>query len=135
MCASNIGNNHAQTVGFLNQKSDVLVTAGRYHLRVWTFKRSNRKMQVEDVNVLNLKRFYNCIYIDENDEYLYAGTDTGDLLQVHLTGERFKYKVSFPLASHCKNLTECSGSNPVPRAKMPCSARASQPLHAPSAAT
>ena len=43
-----------------------------------------------DVNFGNLKRNFTCVAIDQNDEYAYCGTTTGDVLEINI--ERAIYK-------------------------------------------
>lgn len=38
----------------------------------------------------NIKRSYTCLTIDANDAYVYAGTKTGDILEVDLNTANFK---------------------------------------------
>ena len=41
-------------------------------------------------NLGNIKRSFNCLAIDHNDEYVYAGTQTGDILEIDIDKAIFK---------------------------------------------
>ena len=56
-------------------------------LRIWDVDRSNRKIRPQECDLGQLKRDVRCILIDSTDEFLYAGTTSGDLLQVRLRFE------------------------------------------------
>lgn len=66
------------------------MTGGKYNLRVWNFEQGSRKLTPIDVNLGSLKRHINAIEIDENDEFLYAGTHSGDLLKVNIQHKVYK---------------------------------------------
>ena len=51
-------------------------------LRIWEVDRENRKIRPQECDLGQLKRDVRCILIDGDDEYLYAGTTSGDILQV-----------------------------------------------------
>jgi hypothetical protein len=43
-----------------------------------------------DVNFGNIKRSFTCAIIDNNDEYAYCGTTTGDVLEISIDRALFK---------------------------------------------
>ena len=49
---------------------------------MWEIDRENRKVRPTEVRLGQLKRDIRCLVIDENDEYLYTGTKSGDILKV-----------------------------------------------------
>ena len=51
-------------------------------LRIWEVDTHNRKIRPQECDLGQLKRDVRCILIDDNDEFLYAGTTSGDILQV-----------------------------------------------------
>ena len=53
-------------------------------LRIWDVDRPNRKIRPQECDLGQLKRDVRCILIDSTDEFLYAGTTSGDILQVQL---------------------------------------------------
>ena len=56
-------------------------------LRVWELNAQARKIVPTDCNLGQLKRIVNCIQVSEDDQYMYCGTTSGDVLQVgHTAG-------------------------------------------------
>lgn len=49
-----------------------------------------RKIESSKCNISNLKRNFLCMAIDADDEFLYAGTQTGDILEIQLANGIFK---------------------------------------------
>jgi WD40 repeat protein len=90
ICGSTAANETALTVRFFNNRDDMLVTGGHYNLRVWQFDLANRKIRPSDAHLGQLKRIIKSITIDDDDEFMYCGTETGDLLQVSLGPKLFK---------------------------------------------
>ena len=43
-----------------------------------------------DINMGQIKRVIECCVVDENDEYMYCGTTTGDLLKINLHTKLFR---------------------------------------------
>lgn len=62
----------------------MLITGGRETLRVWRLNDSNKKLIPEIVRMGYIKRDIICLEIDANDEYLYCGTSTGDVIKIKL---------------------------------------------------
>lgn len=60
------------------------MTGGTYNLRVWSLDIGQRKLRPTDVNIGQLRRVFTCCTIDDDDSHMYAGTVTGDVLQVNL---------------------------------------------------
>lgn len=59
-------------------------------MRVWELNIAQRKIRASDVQTGQIKRIIKCITIDQDDEFMYCGTTTGDLLQVSLKTKLFK---------------------------------------------
>lgn len=78
------------TVQFLNTTDDMFVTGGNKTLRIWEVDRENRKIRPQECDLGQLKRDVRCILIDSNDEFLYAGTTSGDILQITIRTHLFK---------------------------------------------
>lgn len=90
ICGSSAAKNTALTVQFLNNRDDMFISGGRENLRIWHFDLANRKIRPTDCQLGVLKRVIRSISIDENDEFLYAGTETGDVLKVSVDNSLFK---------------------------------------------
>ena len=90
VCGNPASSDSANVVTFVNNSDFTLITAGNYNLRVWDFDRPNRKVRPHDVSVGQLRRVFNCVQVDPNDEYCYCGTTTGDILQISIERKIFK---------------------------------------------
>lgn len=77
-------------LAFANQRDDLFVTAGEYTLRVWELDLANRKIRPTDCQLGHLKRVINCIIVDSQDENMYCGTTTGDILEVKISTKLLK---------------------------------------------
>ncbi|XP_063681556.1 cilia- and flagella-associated protein 52-like [Bolinopsis microptera] len=78
------------TVQFMNTTDDKFVTGGNKTLRIWDVDRPNRKIRPQECDLGQLKRDVRCILIDSTDEFLYAGTTSGDILQITIKTHLFK---------------------------------------------
>ncbi|KAL3895076.1 MAG: hypothetical protein SGCHY_004911 [Lobulomycetales sp.] len=68
-------------LSYFSNDDNSFVTGGQGILRVWELHKEQRKVLATDCQTGQIKRVVKCITIDENDEYMYCGTTTGDLLQ------------------------------------------------------
>ena len=72
-------------------KDDFKFTTGGFGtLRTWSLDVAQRKIRPTSVQSGQIKRIVKCIVVDKNDEYMYCGTTTGDLMQVSLQTNLFK---------------------------------------------
>lgn len=78
------------TVAYLNNTDNMFATGGEGTLRLWTLEVQQRKVRPHDVNVGQIKRVINCIEVDENDEFFYCGTTTGDIMKVNIKSNNFQ---------------------------------------------
>ena len=51
-------------------------------LRVWELSPQTRKIVATDCNLGQLKRIVQCIVLSPDDDYMFCGTSSGDVLQV-----------------------------------------------------
>ena len=49
---------------------------------MWELNVQTRKITPTDCNLGQLKRIVNCIEVSEDDQYMYCGTTSGDVIQV-----------------------------------------------------
>eukprot|EP00210_Caulerpa_lentillifera_P006381 g6095.t1 len=85
ICGSPTDGSHTYCIKFLRNCNSTIVTGGaQCGVRFWDYDKPNNKLRRTDVNLGQLRRIVNCIFIDHDDEYLYCGTTTGDLLQVSI---------------------------------------------------
>jgi len=93
ICGTPAATDTAQTVKFFNTSNTHLVTAGNYHIRVWQFDLPNKKIRPTNVAVGQLKRVATNVLMDQDDNFCYVGTQTGDMLEISLDKALFKRSV------------------------------------------
>jgi WD40 repeat protein len=80
ICGAPAATDSSLALKWLNRRSDRLVTAGNYNLRVWQIDASLPKIHAVDAKMGSIRRIIQCITIADDDEKAYCGTKTGDLL-------------------------------------------------------
>ncbi|KAL0210602.1 hypothetical protein RCL1_005038 [Eukaryota sp. TZLM3-RCL] len=70
--------------------STKFVTTGQEQLYIWTFDATHRKFTSEPVNMGSLRRIITSLKITSSGDVAYAGTSTGDVLEISLTHKLFK---------------------------------------------
>lgn len=50
--------------------------------QIWTYDQQNNKLRPENVRLGNLQRQFRSLEVDEQDRFAYAGSTSGDVLQV-----------------------------------------------------
>lgn len=88
LCGAKASNERATCVRWLNNTDDSFVTAGVNHIKVWQL--SERNLTGANVSTGSLKRHIECLVVDAEDKYLYAGTSTGDILKVNVQHRSMK---------------------------------------------
>lgn len=84
ICGAPAANDMTYFVKFFNNDPCSFVTGGSYNLRVWSLDPGNRKIRPTDCNCGQLRRVFTCCTIDDDDQTMYAGTETGDVFQIGL---------------------------------------------------
>jgi WD40 repeat protein len=79
---------HVTCLTYSHHDDNVFITGGDQNLRVWTLDKANRKIRPADIDTQKLKRRFNTIIVDADDQYFYAGTATGDILKCSLGSEK-----------------------------------------------
>ncbi|XP_012220706.1 cilia- and flagella-associated protein 52 [Linepithema humile] len=82
--ASNDTSGNAYEIARMHVHGERFITAGDRTLKIWRVDASKRKVHGVDVEVGKLKRFINCIVVDERDEIVYCGTSSGDVIKARL---------------------------------------------------
>jgi len=90
VCGTPAASDTAHSVVFFNNTEFSLVTGGNYHVVVWQFDLPNKKLRASPANLGQLRRITTNLSIDEDDKVVYAGTTTGDILQIDLSRALFK---------------------------------------------
>ncbi|KAM9363502.1 cilia- and flagella-associated protein 52 [Symphorus nematophorus] len=75
---------HCLTVQYSNSNNNIFVSAGSGTLRVWELDLVNRKIRHTECQTGKLKRSVKCIEISEDDQFIYCGTTSGDIMKINL---------------------------------------------------
>mmetsp|Transcript_34261 Transcript_34261/g.80051 ORF Transcript_34261/g.80051 Transcript_34261/m.80051 type:complete len:616 (-) Transcript_34261:179-2026(-) len=102
VCGTPAHTDTAQVVKFANNDELKLVTGGNYHVMVWQFDLTNKKLRPTQVNVGQLKRVCTNVLLTADDATLYAGTQSGDLLEINM--DRAIYKRACPKSGNAFSL-------------------------------
>jgi len=89
ICGSPASHDSALTLCWYNNSEAALASGGLRNLRVWDFDAVNRKVRPTDVALGQNKRSVNCIAIDDDDQTMFCGSQTGDVLHVDLASKNF----------------------------------------------
>lgn len=87
---SSLGNKEVSMLKFFNKDDLKLCATTANAVQILTIDPKDKKVRLVESNLGNIKRSFNCLSIDANDEYVYAGTKTGDILEVDLDKAIFK---------------------------------------------
>ncbi|XP_030589052.1 cilia- and flagella-associated protein 52 [Archocentrus centrarchus] len=72
------------TLQYSNTNDNIFVSAGSGTLRVWELDLPNRKIRPTECKTGKLKRTVKCLEISEDDQFIYGGTTSGDIMKVNL---------------------------------------------------
>ena len=75
---------------FFNKDDLKLCSVTSTSVQILTIDTKDKKVRLVESNLGNIKRSFNCLAIDQNDEFVYAGTKTGDILEVDVDKAIFK---------------------------------------------
>ncbi|XP_056227354.1 cilia- and flagella-associated protein 52 [Seriola aureovittata] len=75
---------HCLTVQYSNTNDNIFVSAGSGTLRVWELDLPNRKIRPTECQIGKLKRIVKCIEISEDDQFVFCGTTSGDILKINM---------------------------------------------------
>lgn len=75
---------------FFNNDEDRLVALQDKGVELFTIDKVNKKIKSLSVNFGNMKRQFLCVAIDPSDNFCYAGTKTGDVLEINIERAIFK---------------------------------------------
>ena len=84
ICGAPAANDQSFAMAFFNQDSYRLVTGGAYSLRIWVIDPSTRKLRPMDCKLGQTRRVVKSLLLNQEDDYMYVGTATGDLIEVRL---------------------------------------------------
>uniref|UniRef100_A0A8C5DJV9 Cilia- and flagella-associated protein 52 n=1 Tax=Gouania willdenowi TaxID=441366 RepID=A0A8C5DJV9_GOUWI len=75
---------HCLTVKYSNTNDLIFASAGSETLRVWKMDPENRKLSPTECRTGKMRRTVKCVEITENDQLLFCGTTSGDILKITL---------------------------------------------------
>ncbi|XP_013860293.1 cilia- and flagella-associated protein 52 [Austrofundulus limnaeus] len=75
---------HCLTVQYSNTNDNIFVSAGSGNVQVWELDVMNRKTSPTVCYTGKLRRIVKCVQISEDDEFIFCGTTTGDILKICL---------------------------------------------------
>ncbi|XP_028265372.1 cilia- and flagella-associated protein 52 [Parambassis ranga] len=75
---------HCLTVQYSNTDDNIFVSAGSETLRVWQLDLPNRKIRPTECKTGKLKRTIKCTEISEDDQFIFCGTTSGDIMKISL---------------------------------------------------
>ncbi|KAM8842729.1 cilia- and flagella-associated protein 52 [Synchiropus picturatus] len=76
------------TVRYSNTNDNIFVSAGNETLRVWELDVASKKIIPTECRTDKLKRVMKCIEISEDDQYIFCGTTTGDIMKINMNMRR-----------------------------------------------
>lgn len=82
ICGTPTANNFTNAARFFSQDSLSIATGGNYNLTIWEYNIPGNKLVPHEVQLGQIRRIVTCLDIDPDDQYMYCGTTTGDVLQV-----------------------------------------------------
>jgi len=77
-------------IKFFNKNENKLIAIQDKGVQILTVDKENKKISSIDVNFGNMKRQFTCVCIDPSDTFCYAGTKTGDVLEINIERAIFK---------------------------------------------
>uniref|UniRef100_UPI0037E89E24 cilia- and flagella-associated protein 52 n=1 Tax=Semicossyphus pulcher TaxID=241346 RepID=UPI0037E89E24 len=75
---------HCLALQYSNTNNNVFVLAGSGTLRVWELDLRNRKIRPTECRTGKMKRIVKCVEISEDDQYIFCGTTSGDIMKINL---------------------------------------------------
>ncbi|XP_076240954.1 cilia- and flagella-associated protein 52 [Calliopsis andreniformis] len=90
----------AQIIAGTNHNTS-FVTAGVGTFRFWRIDAKNRKLDGVNVKIGKIKRTINCIVISDNDENIYCGTTSGDIIKTRLNIAGSEDCIKHPIMVGC----------------------------------
>jgi cilia- and flagella-associated protein 52 len=73
-----------------------LITCGKFHARVWEIDFRNRKVTPENVTLGKYKRDIYCMTLRQDNQVLFCGTHSGDVLSINLSVPPYRVQMLGP---------------------------------------
>ncbi|CAK9834368.1 Cilia- and flagella-associated protein 52, partial [Anthophora retusa] len=93
---------NALTVAPTNACETAFLTGGDRTFKLWRMNSKDRKLHGIDIKLGKIKRVINCMAVDKNDENVYCGTTSGDIIKARLNlREEFEQVTKYPVMIGC----------------------------------
>ncbi|KAM9856612.1 cilia- and flagella-associated protein 52 [Aulostomus maculatus] len=69
---------------YSNMSDNIFVSAGKGAVLVWDLDLPNRKIRATECQTGKLKRIVKCVQITKDDQFIYCGTTSGDIMRINL---------------------------------------------------
>jgi len=90
LCGSPAGPDSGLCCRWLNGRNDRIVSAGNYHVRVWQVDFGLPKLHAMDAKLGTVRRIFTALEIQDDDQFAYLGTSTGDLLKIKIDRDEIR---------------------------------------------
>ena len=90
ICGSPAANESSRCVKWFNQRHDRFVTCGNFHFKVWQVCTKTPILHAVDASMGTIRRVMQCLCISQDDEFGYAGSQTGEVLKFSLDRDEIK---------------------------------------------
>ncbi|XP_043599667.1 cilia- and flagella-associated protein 52 isoform X3 [Bombus pyrosoma] len=104
LCGTSAGNETCGNIIIIaraNICKTSFITGGDRNLKLWRINSKDQKLYGTDIKVGKIKRSINCAVIDENDENVYCGTTSGDIIKARLNIEESEEGTKYPVMIGC----------------------------------
>lgn len=86
----NTGQDPVNQISFFNQDNNKLCLVTDANVQILEIDKANKKINSVKCNLGSIKRSFTCLALQSNDEHIFAGTKTGDIMEIHVKSTNFK---------------------------------------------
>lgn len=86
----NTGGDAVSQLSYFNNDNERLCLCTDANVQIMEIDKVNKKIKSIKCNLGTIKRSFNCLTLDKDDEHIYAGTKTGDIMEIHVGSTNFK---------------------------------------------
>lgn len=77
-------------ISFFNNDNDKLCLVTEANVQIMEIDKQNKKIKSVKCNLGSIKRSFTCLALAQDDEHIFAGTKTGDIMEIHVGSTNFK---------------------------------------------
>lgn len=89
LCGAPAASHAVNALSWLKTDPLMLVSGGQYNLRKWKLDLDRRRIFPTDFMLGTIRRTVNCLCLDPTDRFMWAGTASGDVLEINVASDRF----------------------------------------------